>query len=422
MNSLRWKASWSAATHAAPVASKPGRDFGSRSYARPVIGLVSMLSLVAVVVVAICQFRGDFTSSVPVTVMSDRAGLLTNPGAKVKLHGAQVGTVVAVDETPDGRAELHLALQPDRITIVPANVGVQIGSMTVFGAKSVELVTPDAPSADHLRAGQVLDSRHVTVEVNTIFQQLNAVLSHIDPAKLNQTLGALSTATSGRGEQFGRTLTDVNSFLGVLEPSLPALGADLQVLPDVATAYADAAPDLMSIIRNVSHVSRTLIDEQAGLDRFLVSTIGLADVGNDVIGSNRESLTNVMHLLAPTTDLTNEYHEALTCSLTGVLAFALRPPGPNPGVTDLAALSLGQERYRYPQDLPKVAATGGPQCKGQLPIQFNQFPPKVVADVGTDPYKYGYTGPLLNSDLLKQILFGPIDGPPRNTAQYGQPG
>ena len=29
---------------------------------------------------------------------------------------------------------------------------------------------------------------------------------------------------------------------------------------------------------------------------------------------------------------------------------------------------------------------------------------------------------LLNSDGLKQLLYGPIDGPPRNTAQIGQPG
>jgi phospholipid/cholesterol/gamma-HCH transport system substrate-binding protein len=29
---------------------------------------------------------------------------------------------------------------------------------------------------------------------------------------------------------------------------------------------------------------------------------------------------------------------------------------------------------------------------------------------------------LWNSDLIKEWLFGPLDGPPRNTAQIGQPG
>ena len=53
---------------------------------------------------------------------------------------------------------------------------------------------------------------------------------------------------------------------------------------------------------------------------------------------------------------------------------------------------------------------------------FNHYPPKVIADTGTDPTRYGNQGILLNSDALKQWLFGPIDGPPRNTVQWGQPG
>jgi hypothetical protein len=55
-------------------------------------------------------------------------------------------------------------------------------------------------------------------------------------------------------------------------------------------------------------------------------------------------------------------------------------------------------------------------------LGFGQHPPFVVADVGANPWKYGNQGLLLNADGLKQLLFGPLDGPPRNTAQIGQPG
>jgi virulence factor Mce-like protein len=413
---------WSAATDSRPVAATPGRDFGARSYRRPVVGLVAVFAMAGIVALAVAMFSGRFVDTVPVTVMTDRAGLLMDRGAKVKLNGAQIGTVSDVSEMPDGRAELKLAIEPIRLKIVPDNVLVDIGANTVFGAKSVEFLPPPTPSGVPLRAGQVLDSEHVTVEVNTIFEDLNSVLSHIDPAKLNETLGAVSTAFSGRGETFGRSLTDFNAFLAKIEPSLPVLSHELQSFPDVATAYADAAPDLLSIIRNASRISQTLVEEQSDLDRFLVSAIGLADIGNDVIGSNRASLTNLMHVLVPTTDLTNEYHEALTCTLTGMTNFAFKPPAPVPGVYDIGALVLGIDRYRYPQDLPKVAGTGGPQCEGQLPLVFNHFPPKVITDTGTDPTRYGNQGILLNSDALKQWLFGPIDGPPRNTVQWGQPG
>ena len=45
-----------------------------------------------------------------------------------------------------------------------------------------------------------------------------------------------------------------------------------------------------------------------------------------------------------------------------------------------------------------------------------------MTDTGINPWQYGNQGILLNSDGLKQLLFGPLDGPPRNTAQIGQPG
>ncbi|MGE2719469.1 MCE family protein [Mycolicibacterium celeriflavum] len=423
MRSNLKRAPWSAATDSRPVAAAPGRDFGARSYRRPAAGLIAVLGVIAVVAVAVAMFNGAFTPSAPVTVMTDRAGLLMNRGAKVKLNGAQIGTVAAVDETRDGRAQLTLAIEPARLGLIPDNVRVEIGANTVFGAKSVEFFPPARPSGVTLRAGQILDSEHVTVETNTIFTELNSVLSQIDPVQLNETLGAISTAFSGRGETFGKSLSDFNEFLAQIEPSLPALDRELLMFPQVAAGYADAAPDLMTVFANASAISRTLVDEQSNLDRFLVSAIGLADTGNDVIGGNQESLANLLHLMVPTTDLTNEYHEALNCSLTGILTnFVAKPPAPVPGVNDIGALVLGIERYRYPQDLPKVAATGGPQCRGQLPLRYNEFPAKVVADVGTNPARYGNQGLLLNSDGLKQWLFGPIDGPPRNTAQYGQPG
>ena len=143
-----------------------------------------------------------------------------------------------------------------------------------------------------------------------------------------------------------------------------------------------------------------------------------------MVGSNRQALTDVLHLLVPTTDLTNEYNPALTCSLGGMMMLANSPPLPRAGVYVSVAFLLGTERYRYPTNLPKVAATGGPQCDSQglpqRPVDWQ--PPFVVEDVGANPAQYGNPGIMLNSDGLKQLLYGPIAGPPRNIAQIGQPG
>ena len=385
-------------------------------------GLATFLAIALMMAFTIGAFRGSFTPSSPVTVLTPRAGLMMNNDARVTMRGVEVGKVDSIEARPDGVAALHLAMDPAQLHLIPGNVGVEIAAPTVFGAKYVQLTPPDKPSPQPLRAGQVLDARHVTVEVNTIFDQLNSVLSSIDPAKMNETLGTLAKALDGRGQKLGEALVDLDEFFGTVNRSLPALDNELTIAPEVFGSYADAAPDLVKTAANATRVAQTVVDEQGNLDAFLVSIIGLADVGNDVVGTNRQGLTDVLHLLVPTTDLANRYSEALWCGLSGLVPLAKAPPLPFPGVVVSVSFTLGTERYRYPQDLPKVAATGGPQCQLLPKVPMEAHPPFVVMDVGANPTQYGNQGILFNSDALKQWLFGPIDGPPRNTPQIGQPG
>lgn len=414
---------WSETTSAAaPVGASPGRHFGARSYARPLAGLVTVVMVAGIVALAVSLFQGRFTRSVPVTVISPRAGLVMNPDAKVKMRGVQVGKVASIESLPNGQAALHLAMDPSQLHFIPANVLVDITSSTVFGAKFVQLVAPADPWPQRLHAGQTLSGNHVMVEINTVFQQLTSLLSTIEPAKLNETLGALAKAFSGRGAQLGQSLSDLDSFLAKLEPSLPALRHDIAVLPEVSNAYADAAPSLVKTAANATRISQSIVDEQNNLDALLVAAIGLADIGNDVLSTNRKPLTDVLHLLVPTTDLTNEYHEVFTCSFGGLVQIAHGPPLAEPSIAISASLTWGAERYRYPTNLPKVAATGGPQCMGLPKLPFNTNPGQLISDIGANPVGYGNQQLLINSDLLKQLLYGPIAGPPRNSAQIGQPG
>jgi phospholipid/cholesterol/gamma-HCH transport system substrate-binding protein len=391
---------------------------------RPLVGLATIALIAVVFAVAANLFRGGFTDSVPVTVMSARAGLVMNPDAKVQIRGVQVGKVASVEAMPNGQAAIHLAMDPKRLDAIPANALVDIASPTVFGAKQVQFVFPDDPSPDPLRAGQVVEARHVMIEANTIFEQLTSVLSQIEPAKLNQTLGAISSALSGRGEKLGQMLTDLDAYLAKLQPSLGSLSDDLQVAPDVLRAYGDAAPDFVTVADRAAQISDSIVDEQQNLEAALVAVTGLAGIGNQVIGENRQPLTEVLRLLVPTTDLTNQYNQALWCALAGMVEASRRPPLKEPGVVVLAGFLWGQERYRYPADLPKAGAEGGPQCTGLPKMPFEGVAPYVVADTGTNPWRRTYPGIILNSDLIKQIMFPDTEtaGPPRNTSQIGQPG
>lgn len=398
------------------------QTFVDRPYVRPLAGFLTVLALILVVVVAVGLFQDSFTRTVPVTVISDRAGLVMYPDAKVKLNGAPVGKVDSIEALPGGGAALHLALNPDAVSIIPSNVGAQITSSTVFGSKFVELVPPSQPSPASVRAGDTIQGDRVTVELNTVFEKLVSVLTEVDPAKLNQTLGAVSKSLNGRGKQFGQTLVDLDSALVNLNPALDSLNHVLEVSPTVFNAVADASPDLLSIISNTTRVSDTIVDQQDSLNALLLSAIGLADIGTDVLTENRQPLSDVVHLLVPTTDLTNQYGPALTCGLGAMLPLANGPGLPWPGSVLLQSFFLGRERYRYPGNLPKVGAKGGPQCTDLPNVGYEQRPPFVVTDIGANQAQYGNQGILLNSDGLKQALFGPLDGPPRNSAQIGMPG
>jgi virulence factor Mce-like protein len=390
-------------------------------------GLVTVLVICAVIAFAVLLFRGSLTHTEPVTVMTSRAGLVMNPDAKVKMRGVQVGKVSSIEAMPDGQAAIHLAMDPSLLGRIPENVRVDVASSTVFGAKFVALVAPADPSPEPLRAGQVLAADRVTVEVNTVFSELTSVLSTVQPEKLNETLGAVARALHGRGSEFGQTIRDLDAFFATIEPAVSdlnrdSLNHDLEAMPTALNSFADAAPDLVRTAENATVIGRTIVDEQDNLDELLVSVIGLGDVGNDVLTASRQPLTDTLRHLAPVTDLTRQYEQALYCGIAGLLPLALSPRLKNPGVEVLTSFMWGQERWRYPDDLPKVAASGGPQCANQPRTPYGATPPFVVADTGANPWERGNPRLLWNTAGVKEALFGPLPGPPRNSGQVGMPG
>jgi virulence factor Mce-like protein len=387
-------------------------------------GLALIVSVALISGLSVLLFRGDLTKTSSVVVVSPRAGLVMNPDAKVKMQGITVGKVGSIELLPDGRSALHLELDPRQMGMIPANVAADITSSTVFGAKFVDLVPPPQPAATALSAGQVLQGDSVTVEINTVFEQLTTLLDSVDPVKLNETLGQLSRALDGRGRKINQMLADLDAFLIRFEPSVPNLRRDLSALPDVVSAYADAAPDFVEVLERSTRISDTLVAQQANLDALLVSTIGFGEIGNTVLVENRGPLDDLLQILAPTTDLLHEYRQNVDCTLKGLVPFTQGVPLPEPGIMVSIGFTWGIERYRYPGDLPKVAASGGSNCEkvGMPELQPQEVSPFLVTDIGGNRWRYGNDGIVLNSDGLKQLLFGPIDGPPRNSSQIGMPG
>lgn len=344
-------------------------------------------TLILVVVFAVliwlsyALFAGTLRKEVPVTLTSDRAGLVMETNAKVKLRGVQVGRVAAI---AGGKEPVVLKLEIDRnkIEYIPANVEAQIRATTVFGAKFVDLVYPDDPSPQRLAEGQVIKSRNVSTEVNTVFENVVSVLNQIDTAKLNATLAALAEGVRGQGERIGQATTDANQVLLELNPRNETIRADWQALKGFNDAYSGAAQDILTVLNAASTTSQTVTSHTKQLDALLLATIGLSNSGINLLAPNQANLIKAINVLEPTTNLLYKYNPEYTCLLTGAKTLldtgGYDGPGGNGRTLVLdVGLALGDDPYHYPDNLPVIGAKGGPGGKpscGSLPDVAKNWP------------------------------------------------
>jgi phospholipid/cholesterol/gamma-HCH transport system substrate-binding protein len=357
---------------------------------------VLVLVVVAASTLTAMAFSGTLRTTVPLTVISDRAGLVMEDGAKVKLRGVQIGEVASVDAYADpagtNLSKLRLKIAPNDFQYLPNNVEAEIKSSTAFGAKYVDLIVPsEGASSRRLAPGAVLHSRNVTVEVNTVFENLESIVRAIDPAKLNGVLSALADGFRGKGDRIGQAITEGNRALLAVNPKMPTVRRDWQLFGKTTQAYSDAAQDILATLDSFSTTSVTITKNKTALDEVLLSAIGFADSGVNTIGGNQPNLVSAINLVAPTFELLNKYSPTYTCTFQGAqwyLEHGGRDAMGGNGKSLMidGGLLFGDDPYRYPANLPIVQAKGGPGGKpscGSLPDASANFPVKyLVTDTG----------------------------------------
>jgi len=303
----------------------------------------------------------------------------------------QVGRVSQIGND-ENAASLRLEIDPDQIRYIPANVEAQISATTAFGAKFVDLVMPQNPSHARLTAGAVLHSKNVSTEINTVFENVVDLLNVIDPLKLNAVLTAVAEGVRGKGEQIGEATTDLNEVLAALNPRSDTIRQDWVSLKNFSDTYDAAARNIVRVLDAASTTSNTIVDHSSALDALLLNVIGLSKAGTNLLGTSRDNLVESVNILEPTTNLLRKYSPEYTCFLQGAKWYldngGYSAWGGADGRTlqlDVALL-LGNDPYVYPDNLPIVAAKGGPGGKpgcGSLPDATKNFPVReLVTDTG----------------------------------------
>src|SRR5487761_2800807 len=102
-------------------------------YGVAMLGVITLLATICIM-----AFKQDFTTTVPVSMHIQRAGLQLLKGSDVKMRGLIVGDVKSIDSNGDG-AVIQLQLNPKYIKDIPQNVHAELIPKTVFGEKYINL-------------------------------------------------------------------------------------------------------------------------------------------------------------------------------------------------------------------------------------------------------------------------------------------
>jgi phospholipid/cholesterol/gamma-HCH transport system substrate-binding protein len=380
-------------------------------FSNRLLGLLFIALLLAGVWVVNGVFTQKFLSFDKVRLNTDTVGLQLPSRADVKVRGVIVGEVTKAQSGPDG-AVLTLGIKPDKIKMIPDNVTASILPKTLFGEKYVELVIPQSASTKPLHAGDTITQTALPIEVERVLNDIYPLLRTVQPAELNNTLNAISTALEGRGEAIGQNIETLDSYLKRLNPQVPALVQDLRLLSKVSGVYADVAPQIAATLRNTVVTGNTLRGRQARLNAFLKDVASFSGTAKSFLDANGANIVRLGQVSQPQLKLLARYSPEFPCLLNGLVDQAPKLASTFRGfVFHIDLITIPQQPRGYgPQDHQVYGADNGPACLG--------LPNPKVPFTGVPNFNDGVNN-LGRGDAQRVAPFGTAEDADISTLLYG---
>jgi virulence factor Mce-like protein len=337
---------------------------------RRVQGLAFLVVLALLLGLAVATYQKAFTSVATVTLKTDTAGNQLQEASDVKVRGVIVGDVRKVHASADG-ATIKLAINPDHLDEIPADVSARLLPKTLFGERFVNLQIPDSPSEKRLADGDVIgqDRSANAIELQKVIDDTLPLLQAVQPQDLSYTLGAVADALRGRGKSIGQNLASTGEYFGQLNTVLPQIQADISELADFADTYEGAADDLLAVLDNLSVVNKTLVDQQEQLRRTFTVVDASSNVTAGFLETNEHNLISLAQTSRPVLGVFAKYSPEYPCLLNGLTRFnpmiseAFGADG-DPALNLNITVSLPPRNPYVPGDQPAYSAKNGPDCRG----------------------------------------------------------
>ena len=362
---------------------------------RRLLGLAFLLVVALFFTVTIMKFNKSFSDFTNVTLTTDSIGNALPANADVKARGVVVGEVRNVEPGPDGQVKVELGLNPDMASQLPASTTARILPKTLFGERYVALQVPDTTGATLTNGASIKEDKSGNaLELQQLFDKLLPVLDAIPPQDLNVTLTSLSQALSGRGEQIGTMVANLNEVFKGVNSVLPELQSTLRGLASFSQTYSEALPDVIDALDNFRTTTNTISERQGDL-RTLISTLGVAATdtttwlqrnGNNVVDLfvDSEQLLTGLAKQSPTFQCTFHNFATLVPESSRITGAGTK----NPGVRVNLQFINPRGRYLPNQDEPRFFDTDPPARCYDPPTDgrpFPQYPGGGLADGSYQP-------------------------------------
>jgi phospholipid/cholesterol/gamma-HCH transport system substrate-binding protein len=216
----------------------------------------------------------------------------------------------------------------------------------------------------------------------------------------------------GRGDKLGSLVSQLDTYLGTLNESLPALNSDLDKADSVVSTYEKLTPNLIDLTRNLTTTSNTLADRQKAVHTTLTSVDAFSGTSEQFVKTIGTQLTNLLKILDPVTSMLSRYASVLPCTLSGTVfngeMASKAIGGEKPGINTYTKLKPSDEPYVAPTDLPKIGNDRGPDCFGLPRItQADADAPNPNLGTGANPYA---GGDKTTPEELSTTFFGTLAG------------
>ncbi len=352
-----------------------GRDIGGRA---ALIGRgIATIVVIALFLAFVTAYgKGQFSNTIQVKAVVKDAGGSLSPGSDVKMRGVEVGKTGQISLS-GGEVRIKLTLDKDAIRRLPSNVTARILPATVFGTSYVDLVMPESPDGRPIAEGQTVtqDTSSETLELQNALDNVYRIVAEVHPAELSTTLGAISAALKGRGDDLGRSMETLDLYLRRLNPHLPLLQQDIALLATNLETLDRHTPDLLSAVDDGLVTLRTVTEKKAQLTSILTGGAGLVSEADRLVTDQERPIIEFVRQSAVMVDALYDERDGLSGGIRQFVQF---------GSNGIGALSKGS----FLDTEAKIITSNGPvytsaDCPRYGSARGDNCPDGVSADPST---------------------------------------